>query len=132
MRQDLDTPPGDQDRIRATKMSRVTFFLVLIAGLNSSGGAVTARQQSLPAQAATSRLDFSNKQLSAIRYLKASNPREDDHLGAGDTLVGVTLALSKDGNTLAVSAPYEDSAATGINGNQRDESAFDAGVVYIY
>jgi len=40
--------------------------------------------------------------------------------------------LSADGNTLAVSAPFEDSAATGINGDQTDNSARSAGAVYIF
>jgi len=58
-------------------------------------------------------------------YLKASNG------GAGDYF-GWTMALSADGATLAVAAPYEDSAATGINGNQADKSAPDAGAVYVF
>ena len=64
--------------------------------------------------------------------LTASNPGEDDHLGAGNALTGVALAVSRDGNTLVVAAPHEDSAARGVNGNQLDESAFDAGAVYVY
>jgi hypothetical protein len=76
--------------------------------------------------------DFASRPPSSIRYLKASNPGEDDRMGRGDPLVGVTLAMSADGNTLAVSSPHEDSAATGVNGNQRDESAWDAGAVYVF
>ena len=40
--------------------------------------------------------------------------------------------LSGDGNTLAVGAPHEASGANGINGNQRDNSVFDAGAVYVF
>jgi hypothetical protein len=40
--------------------------------------------------------------------------------------------MSADGNTLAVSTPHEDGGATGVNGNQRDESAWDAGAVYVF
>ena len=69
---------------------------------------------------------------SRIQHLNVSNPGEDDKLGAGDPLVGVTLAMSADGNTLAVSAPHEDSAAVGVNGNQHDESAWDAGAAYVF
>jgi hypothetical protein len=58
-------------------------------------------------------------------YVKASNT------GAGDRF-GTSIALSGDGNTLAVAADGEDSAATGINGNQADNSAGDAGAVYVY
>ena len=82
-----------------------------------------------PAGAAS---DFAARPASAIRYLKASNPGEDDRLGIGDPLIGVTMAMSADGNTLAVSAPYEGSGATGVNGNQQDESAWESGAVYVF
>jgi hypothetical protein len=58
-------------------------------------------------------------------YIKASNTDEDDTFGK-------SVALSDDGNTLAVGAPWEDSGATGIDGNQADNSASDAGAVYLY
>ena len=64
--------------------------------------------------------------------LTASNAGEDDHLGAGNALTGVALALSRDGRTLAVAAPHEDSDARGVNGNQRNDSAFDSGAVYVF
>jgi len=56
-------------------------------------------------------------------YLKASNT-------AADYRFGNAVALS--GDTLAVGAYAEDSAATGVNGNQFDNSASDAGAVYIF
>src|SRR3989442_15625195 len=58
-------------------------------------------------------------------YVKASNPREGAQFG-------YALALSSDGNTLAVGSQMEESASTGINGNQDDHSAFGAGAVYVY
>ncbi|MSO30224.1 MAG: integrin [Acidobacteria bacterium] len=67
-------------------------------------------------------------------YVKASNTGnrgEGDLPGEGDQF-GFSLALSGDGNTLAVGAPSEDSAATGVNGNQRDEGFNSAGAVYVY
>ena len=57
--------------------------------------------------------------------LQASN------LGSGDQF-GSSLAVSVDGNTIAVGAPKEDSSATGFNGNQSDESATDSGAVYVF
>ena len=42
------------------------------------------------------------------------------------------VALSADGNTLAVSAFWESSNAKGINGNQKDESIPQAGAVYVF
>jgi cysteine-rich repeat protein len=58
-------------------------------------------------------------------YVKASNP------GAGDAF-GFSVALSADGSTLAVGARGEDSAATGIGGNQADNSAEASGAVYVF
>lgn len=45
---------------------------------------------------------------------------------------GGALALSTDGNTLAVGEPNEDSAATTINGSQTDNSATDEGAVFVF
>jgi hypothetical protein len=67
-------------------------------------------------------------------YIKASNtgrPGTADTFGDGDQF-GYSLALSGDGNTLAVGAPTEDSAAQQINGNQNDDTAQSAGAVYVY
>ena len=58
-------------------------------------------------------------------YIKASNTRANQAFG-------YKLALSSDGNTLAVSATWEASNATGVNGNQSDTSAPNAGAVYVY
>jgi hypothetical protein len=58
-------------------------------------------------------------------YLKASNPRVRAHFGH-------KLAISDDGNTLAISAIRDNSGAQGINGNQGDTSATEAGAVYLF
>ena len=58
-------------------------------------------------------------------FIKASNPELQDGFGW-------SVDLSGDGNTLAVSAPYEDSNAAGINGNQNDNSLTNSGAVYIF
>ncbi len=58
-------------------------------------------------------------------YVKASNTEAEDFFGQ-------SLALSGDGNTLAVGAPREDSAATGIDGVQTDNSAIESGAVYVF
>ena len=67
-----------------------------------------------------------------VAYLKASNTEANDHFGNGGTLEGHGVALSSDGSTLAVSAPYESSGAKGINGDQNDNSVYSAGAVYIF
>ncbi len=58
-------------------------------------------------------------------YVKASNPGQNDHFGS-------SVALSRDGNTMAVAAHWESSAATGINGDQKDDSLPQAGAVYVF
>ena len=65
-------------------------------------------------------------------YIKASNPHAGDHFGNGGTLLGDSVALSGDGNTMAVGAPNESSGGKGINGNQADTSVYSAGAVYVY
>jgi hypothetical protein len=46
--------------------------------------------------------------------------------------LGGASALAGVGTTLAVGAEEEDSAATGIGGNQSDNSARERGAVYLY
>jgi len=59
-------------------------------------------------------------------YLKASNIGVEDRFG-------VKLAMSADGNTLAVGAHLEDSAATGVNGLQGDNIPYkDSGAAYVF
>lgn len=56
-------------------------------------------------------------------YLKASNTGAEDRFG---------WSVSVSGDTVVVGAPYEDSNATGVNGNQANNSASDAGAAYIF
>jgi len=69
-------------------------------------------------------------------YVKASNPGNMDQFSGPFAFVGVgrgkTVNLSGDGNTLAVGAFHEQSAATGLNGNQNDNSMEEAGAVYVF
>ena len=58
-------------------------------------------------------------------YMKAFNTRENDQFGW-------TLAISRDGNTIAVGSHLEDSGAKGINGDMKDTTAEDSGAVYVY
>jgi FG-GAP repeat len=58
-------------------------------------------------------------------YVKASNPDIDDFFGS-------TLSLSADGQTLAVGAEGESSAADGVDGDQDDDSAEGAGAAYVF
>jgi trimeric autotransporter adhesin len=56
-------------------------------------------------------------------YIKASNTDEQDSFGSSVTLSG---------DTLVVGAPGENSNATGINGDQSDNSAAGSGAVYVF
>jgi hypothetical protein len=70
-----------------------------------------------------------------IAYLKASNAEGSDHFACGGSLPGHSgnaVAISGDGNTLVVGAPHESSAARGINGDQTDNSLYNAGAAYVY
>ncbi len=58
-------------------------------------------------------------------YLKASNAEAGDNFGRA-------LSASSNGNTVIVAAPSEDSAATGINGNQLNNSTANSGAVYVF
>jgi hypothetical protein len=58
-------------------------------------------------------------------YVKASNVQRFDEFA-------FSLALSADGDSLALGAIGESSAATGIDGNQHDEAATSAGAAYLY
>lgn len=58
-------------------------------------------------------------------YLKASN------IGAGDRF-GTAVSLSGDGNTLAVGAPFEGSAAVMGAGGETDSSVTKAGAAYVF
>ncbi len=69
---------------------------------------------------------LSNAQLEGlIGYFKASNT-------GGNDLFGLAVEISGDGNTLVVGALGEDSTATGINGDQLDNSASNSGAVYVF
>ena len=56
-------------------------------------------------------------------YLKASNTGSSDQFG---------WSVALDGDTLAVGAPEEDSRATGVGGDQLDDSAANSGAVYVF
>ncbi len=56
-------------------------------------------------------------------YIKASNTESDDYFGDSVALWG---------DTLAVGARFEASGATGLNGNQDDDSRPSSGAVYVY
>ncbi len=56
-------------------------------------------------------------------YLKASNTETNDGFGT---------SVSVSGDTAVIGSPYEASNATGVNGNQGDNSAVDSGAAYVF
>ena len=66
-----------------------------------------------------------NGKWSQEAYMKSFNTRINDQFGWA-------LAISRDGNTIAVGSHLEDGGVKGINGDQKDFSMEDAGAAYIY
>ena len=62
-------------------------------------------------------------------YLKASNPGGTETATLGDQF-GTSVAVS--GQTIIVGAKYESSSATGVNGDQANNSALLAGAAYVF
>jgi len=60
-------------------------------------------------------------------YLKASNTDPLDWFGSS-----VSVSESVTGSRVLVGAPWEDSRATGVNGDQSDNSMPDSGAVYLF
>lgn len=56
-------------------------------------------------------------------YLKASNADSEDNFGH---------SVSVSGDTVVIGAASEDSSATGVNGDQSDNSALSAGAAYVF
>ena len=63
--------------------------------------------------------------IEGVRYLKASNADEADFFGQ-------KVAISGDGNTIAVAAVAEGSNVTGIDGDQTNNDLTNAGAVYVF
>jgi hypothetical protein len=102
--------------------------LAASAQLEDSGGqAVNGKQDDESAQEAGAVYFFTRSGTTWAQkaYVKAANNEAFDEFGS-------SVALSRDGRTLAVGARGEDSSAKGINGNQADNSLKEAGAVYVF
>lgn len=62
---------------------------------------------------------------SQAAYVKGSNTGQDDRFGT-------SVALSGDGNTLAVGTYEEDGNAIGIDDDRANDAALVSGAVYLY
>src|SRR5207248_2731348 len=104
--------------------SRSVGVLLLLAAAAGATADGQVQRGAPAARAAASRTRPTSRWKQAA-YVKASNPRAGAQFG-------FSAALSADGSTLAVGSPMEESAASGVNGNQDDHSMFSAGAVYVY
>ena len=109
----------------AVALSGNTLAVGAVNENNSTGRYGDPSDNRLPDSGAVYVFTRSGITWSQERYLKASNPGEDDKFGG-------TLALS--GDTLAVGAENEDSSSTGIDGSQGDDGAKvnNSGAVYVF
>jgi FG-GAP repeat len=119
--------------------SRLVFFktisilMLLALGLGAPGGMHILVTQAGPETAPPKGLSTSDwAQIKTLRaasipyqqaYLKASNTETNDTFGS-------SVAIS--GNSVVVGAPYEDSNAKGVNGDQNNNSATWAGAAYVF
>ena len=94
-------------------------------GSNSTGIGGNQESNNTAASGAVYVFTRSDSDWSQQAYVKASN-------GEGADTFGQSLALSADGNTLAIGANREESSATGIGGDQTDNSAEKSGAAYLY
>lgn len=104
--------------------------LILAVGAineSSSGIGLTAdpKDNSAKSSGAVYVFQYINGQWDLNSFLKASNT------GAGD-LFGYSIAVSGNGQLMAIGALQESSNATGINGNQSDNSTPLSGAVYVF
>ena len=100
---------------------------IVVGAQNESGGATgvdgDGGNDDQPGSGAAYVFVRSGTTWSQQAYLKASNT------GAGDRF-GVAVSVS--GDTLVVGATAEDSSATGVDGDQGDDSATAAGAAYVF
>jgi hypothetical protein len=112
--------------------SRWAMSVVCLAVLFFAGGRTQGQTPAPAAPATSAPAPF---QIRQTAYIKASNPHASDHFADGGNLPGHSgnsIAISQDGNYIAIGAHQESSAAKGINGNQNDTSLYGAGAVYVF
>jgi len=96
----------------------------LLTGVNP-GNAAAADQAANTSAGAAYVFTRTGSMWSQQAFIKSTNSGKEDWFG-------VRVALSGDGNTFVATAPNEDSAAKGIGGNQKDDSAQEAGAAYLF
>jgi hypothetical protein len=113
------------EQVRLSHDGRV---LAVAASGDSSGARGIDGDQadtSAPASGAVHVFEKRGEQWVQQAYLKSSNAERFDFFGSG-------IALSADGTTLAAMASLEASNATGIDGDQSNNTRVDSGAVYVF
>ncbi len=84
-------------------------------------------------------LDYSgpNRTGVVIRFVKSPGAWRNTQAAAGKIIdysdfLGQSISMSGDGKTIAAGAPGEDSTATGIGGDFRNNNGIDVGAAYLY
>jgi hypothetical protein len=109
--------------VQCSTLAMTLFVAGLFFGACSGGGEGSGGTLDTPSPGSTQPPQQIAAQLVQAGYLKASNTNAED-------LFGLSVALS--GDTLVVGAPYEASSATGVNGDQTDNSAQVSGAAYVF
>ena len=116
---------GEGDRFGVSVAASANTIVVGAIAESSSATGVDGNQADNSAFRAGAAYVFErNNQIWAQQgYLKASNTQRDDNFGG---------AVSVSGDTLVVGAVGEQSNATGVNGNQADNSLNASGAAYVF
>jgi hypothetical protein len=123
------TSPGETERFGISIELSGSGDLLAVGALNEGSSAVGIdgdhTDNSATGSGAVYLFEKSLDAWQQTTYIKASNSESQDAFGS-------QVELSADGNNLAVRASREDSMATGINGDQEDNSAHSPGAVYLF
>jgi hypothetical protein len=114
------------DELAASTTSAQFPISVHLADLDGALYRVVARDASgseVASSAGLALMDVAAESL--IGYFKASNTDDTDQFGE-------RVAMADDGSVLAVATTFEASAATGVDGDETDDSANEAGAVYVF
>ena len=113
--------------LSATPGASAGLFLIGLAAVGGWGDVLAQEEAEGPGTGGEA-----DSVLRQSAYIKASNTGLGDEFGGGGTLLGDAVALSADGTTLAIGAPYESGSSSGIDGDQGDDSVYGAGAVYVF
>src|SRR4029077_5534526 len=111
------------------KVNCATAAVVLASGLVAATSGFAQAQHKMQLKVSPPKacvMPTGNWQPKSIAYIKASNTSKEDQFGGA-------VAISGDGNTLAVGAVDEDGAGRGVNpGTKGKETGTNPGAVYVY